>query len=219
MMPTCRTRIPQENLTLQLTLKIARPPVIQIALDYATIEEALAMAKIGIEAGVDWLEIGTPLIVSQGVAPIGQMVRAFPDYPVLADYKTMDSGWKNVRAHGRAGGTRHDRLRQRARRDGQARRSPKAKNARRLGRGRHDRRQAIRPSGQSSAPSGASHMIYLHYGADQRKADATQDCTQWLAEVQRAVSIPIGVGCFQVEDGARAAGSWGRADRHRPPGD
>jgi 3-keto-L-gulonate-6-phosphate decarboxylase len=48
-------------------------------------------------------------------------------------------------------------------------------------------------------------MIYLHYGADQRKSDATQDSTQWLAEVQRAVSIPIGVGCFQVEDGTRAA--------------
>src|SRR5688572_10971542 len=76
-------------------LKI-KPPVVQIALDFATIEEALAVAKIGVEAGVDWLEIGTPLIVSQGLAPIGQMVRAFPNYPVLADYKTMDSGGKNA---------------------------------------------------------------------------------------------------------------------------
>jgi 3-keto-L-gulonate-6-phosphate decarboxylase len=49
------------------------------------------------------------------------------------------------------------------------------------------------------------HMIYLHYGADQRRADATRDSTQWLAEVQRAVTIPIGVGCFAVEDGVRAA--------------
>ena len=45
-----------------------KPPIVQIALDFATIEEALAMAKIGVEAGVDWLEIGTPLIVSQGLA-------------------------------------------------------------------------------------------------------------------------------------------------------
>ncbi len=49
-----------------------KPPIVQIALDFATIEEALAVAKIGVEAGVDWLEIGTPLIVSQGLAPIGQ---------------------------------------------------------------------------------------------------------------------------------------------------
>ena len=48
-------------------------------------------------------------------------------------------------------------------------------------------------------------MIYLHYGADQRKHDPAQDSTQWLEEVQRAVSIPIGVGCFQAADGVRAA--------------
>ena len=48
-------------------------------------------------------------------------------------------------------------------------------------------------------------MIYLHYGADQRKADPTQDSTQWLAAVQQAVSIPVGVGCFLAEDGVRAA--------------
>ncbi len=89
---------------MQLTIKIAKPPIIQIALDYATSEEALAMAKIGVEAGVDWLEIGTPLIVSQGVAPIGHMVRAFPNYPVLADYKTMDSGFKNVERTAAQGG-------------------------------------------------------------------------------------------------------------------
>src|SRR5574341_214311 len=60
-----------------------KPPVIQIALDYPTIDEAIAMAKIGIQAGVDWLEVGTPLIVAQGAATIGQLKRAYPDYPVL----------------------------------------------------------------------------------------------------------------------------------------
>ena len=39
---------------------------------------------------------GTPLIVHQGIAPIGRLVQAFPNYPVLADYKTMDSGGRNV---------------------------------------------------------------------------------------------------------------------------
>src|SRR5436190_8902779 len=73
-----------------------KPPIVQIALDYTNIGDALAMAKIGIEAGVDWLEIGTPLITCEGLSPIGAMVRAFPDRIVLADYKTMDSGGKNV---------------------------------------------------------------------------------------------------------------------------
>jgi orotidine-5'-phosphate decarboxylase len=47
-------------------------------------------------------------------------------------------------------------------------------------------------------------MLYLHYGADQRRADATRDSTQWLADVMRAVSIPVGVGTFGAEDGVRA---------------
>jgi len=188
---------------MHLTLNIPRPPVIQIALDYATIEEAIAMAKIGIEAGVDWLEIGTPLIVSQGIAPIGQMVRAFPDYPVLADYKTMDSGWKNVERTATQGG-----------------------HVMTVCAGAPDEtvRSAIAESkkcgvwvvvdtiGVKDQPARArqcaqwgAHMIYLHYGADQRKADASRDSTQWLAEVQRAVDIPIGVGCFGVDDGVRAS--------------
>src|SRR4051812_16961486 len=80
------------------------PPVIQIALDFPTIEEAISVGGIGIQAGVDWLEVGTPLIVSQGVNTIGQLKRAYPTYPVLADYKTMDSGGKNVMLTHQQGG-------------------------------------------------------------------------------------------------------------------
>jgi 3-keto-L-gulonate-6-phosphate decarboxylase len=47
-------------------------------------------------------------------------------------------------------------------------------------------------------------MVYLHYGADQRKADATRDSTQWIDEVLAAVDIPVGVGCFGIEDAVRA---------------
>jgi hypothetical protein len=47
-------------------------------------------------------------------------------------------------------------------------------------------------------------MLYLHYGADQRRADAGRDSTQWLADVLKAVSIPVGVGTFGVEDAVRA---------------
>src|SRR4030095_6606915 len=80
------------------------PPIIQIALDYPTIEEAIAMAEIGIKAGVGWLEGGAPPLVSQGVSTIGQLKRAYPNFPVLADYKTMDSGGKNVQLTHQQGG-------------------------------------------------------------------------------------------------------------------
>jgi 3-hexulose-6-phosphate synthase/6-phospho-3-hexuloisomerase len=183
---------------------IPRPPVIQIALDYATSDEALAMAAIGLQAGVDWLEIGTPLIVSQGVAPIGHMARAFPNHPVLADYKTMDSGWKNVQRTAEQGGhvmtvcaNAPDETVQSA--VAESKKTGVWVVADTIG-VKHQAQRA-----RQCADWGV-HMIYLHYGADQRRSDASRDSTQWLAEVQQAVSIPIGVGCFQVEDGVRAAG-------------
>lgn len=188
---------------MQLTLKIEKPPVIQIALDYATFDEALKMAKIGVEAGLDWLEIGTPLIISQGVAPIGQMVRAFPDFPVLADYKTMDSGWKNVERTAAQGGHVMTVC------AGAPDETVKSAIAEGKKRGVWVVADTIGVKDQAARARRCADwgvdMIYLHYGADQRKADSTRDSTQWLEEVQRAVSIPIGVGCFLVEDGVRAA--------------
>ena len=188
---------------MQLTLQLPKPPVIQIALDYATIEEALAMAKIGIEAGVDWLEIGTPLIISQGVAPIGKMVRAFPDFPVLADYKTMDSGWKNVQRTAEQGGHVMTVC------AGAPDETVKSAIAEAKKNGVWVVVDTIGVKDQAArarqCAEWGAHMIYLHYGADQRKNDATQDSTQWLEEVQRAVSIPIGVGCFDVADATKAA--------------
>ncbi len=188
---------------MQVTLKISKPPIIQIALDYATIEEAIEMAKIGIEAGVDWLEIGTPLIVSQGVAPIGKMVRAFPDYPVLADYKTMDSGGKNVHRTAEQGGhimtvcaNAPDETVKAAIAD--SKETGVWVVADTIG-------VKDQPARARQCADWGVHMVYLHYGADQRRADATQDSTQWLEAVQQAVRVPIGVGCFLAEDGIRAS--------------
>ena len=79
-------------------------PLVQLALDFPTIEEAIAAAEVGLRAGVDILEAGTPLIVAQGAGVIGQLARAFPNMPILADYKTMDSGFKNVLITQREGG-------------------------------------------------------------------------------------------------------------------
>jgi 3-hexulose-6-phosphate synthase len=39
-------------------------PIVQISLDLTDIDEALAAARIALEAGVDWLEAGTPLRIN-----------------------------------------------------------------------------------------------------------------------------------------------------------
>ena len=178
-------------------------PLVQIALDFPTVDEALRVAAIGIEAGVDILEAGTPLIVAEGVRAIEALVDAYPDYPVLADYKTMDSGFKNVQLTHQRGGhymtvcaNAPDETVQSAINEG--RRTGVKVVADTIG----VKQQAARA--EQCADWGVD-MIYLHYGADQRRADETHDSTQWIEEVQGAVSIPIGVGTFGIEDAVRAA--------------
>jgi 3-hexulose-6-phosphate synthase/6-phospho-3-hexuloisomerase len=179
-----------------------QPPVTQIALDYATIDEALAMARLAIEAGIDWLEVGTPLIVSQGLAPIGQLVRAFPGYPVLADYKTMDSGGKNVERTKSQGGHLMTVC------AGAPDETVRSAIATGKETGVWVAADTIGCKDQAARARQCHEwgvdLVYLHYGADQRRCDGSRDSTQWIDEVQAVVPGPIGVGCFGIEDAVRA---------------
>ncbi|HXX93170.1 MAG TPA: orotidine 5'-phosphate decarboxylase / HUMPS family protein [Planctomycetota bacterium] len=179
-----------------------RPPVIQIALDYPTIAEALAMAKIGVQAGVDWLEAGTPLIVNQGAGAIGELKRAFPDHPVLGDYKTMDSGGKNNLLTQKQGGQVMTICGNAPDETVQAGVTASRESGVWVVVDLIGCKNVAARARQCEA--WGVHMVYLHYGADQRRADASRDSVQWLEETLKAVKIPIGVGTFGVEDAVRA---------------
>ena len=180
-----------------------RPPVIQLAIDLPNVDDALRLAETGVVAGVDWLEAGTPLIIRRGADAIGAIARAFPEHPVLADYKTMDSGGRNVHLTAEQGGKLMT-----------------------VCAGACD--ETIAAAVAASAETGVlvvvdtigvrdqvgrareverlgAHSVYLHYGADQRRIDVTRDSTQWVEAVGRAVTVPLGAGTFGVEDGVRAA--------------
>lgn len=77
-------------------------PVLQLALDIDIPDRAFAIAK---EAGpsIDWVEVGTPLIKSEGLDSVREAKRAFPDKTVLADMKTMDAGSFEVEMAAKAG--------------------------------------------------------------------------------------------------------------------
>ncbi len=42
-------------------MRVNHPPIVQISLDLTDIKEAVETAHVAVEAGVDWLEAGTPL--------------------------------------------------------------------------------------------------------------------------------------------------------------
>src|SRR6478609_6574914 len=78
-------------------------PVVQLSLDLTSIEEALHVAAIGVRAGVDWLEAGTPLILAEGLRGVRALRAAFPDHPIVADLKTMDGGYLETEMMAQAG--------------------------------------------------------------------------------------------------------------------
>src|SRR5437868_9802236 len=78
-------------------------PVVQLSLDLTSIDEALHVAEIGVRAGVDWLEAGTPLILAEGLRAVQALHERFPDKPIVADLKTMDGGYLEVEMMARAG--------------------------------------------------------------------------------------------------------------------
>jgi len=66
--------------------------VLQVALDFINASRAMTVARESVQAGADWLEIGTPLIKSEGMQIIRQIREEFPDITLVADMKTMDTG-------------------------------------------------------------------------------------------------------------------------------
>ena len=77
--------------------------IVQISLDVTDITEALETAQMAMRAGVDWLEVGTPLIIAEGMNGVRALRREFPDVPIVADLKTMDGGYLEAELMFRAG--------------------------------------------------------------------------------------------------------------------
>jgi 3-hexulose-6-phosphate synthase len=79
--------------------------IVQISLDFTSIAKALETARIAIRSGVDWLEAGTPLIVSEGMNSIRALRAEFSEAPIVADLKAMDGGWTEAQMAAKAGAT------------------------------------------------------------------------------------------------------------------
>jgi 3-hexulose-6-phosphate synthase len=80
-------------------------PIVQISLDLTNIKEALEMAEIAVEAGIDWIEAGTPLLLGEGLHAVVALRKAFPNHPIVADLKTMDGGYLEAEMMAKAGAT------------------------------------------------------------------------------------------------------------------
>ncbi|OPY18661.1 MAG: Bifunctional enzyme Fae/Hps [Methanomethylovorans sp. PtaU1.Bin093] len=78
-------------------------PIIQVALDLVETDRAVQIAKEAIEGGVDWIEVGTPLIKSEGMDAVRTLKKTFPQKIILADMKVADTGAIEVEMASKAG--------------------------------------------------------------------------------------------------------------------
>jgi 3-hexulose-6-phosphate synthase len=166
-------------------------PVVQFALDVRLPEEALAIAQMAVRAGVDWLEVGTPLILFAGIPVIEKVASAWPDKTVFADIKIVDGARKYVVAAARHGahivtvcGVASDASIREA-----------------IAGGREAGAQVCVDLYASPDPVARARevvgmgadLVYLHYGGDSWAADPVGDRTLALVPVLRqAVDVPIG---------------------------
>ena len=78
-------------------------PVLQVALDFLNLKRALGVAEQALRGGADWLEVGTPLIKSEGLQAVRVLRKKFPKVTIVADMKTMDVGRIETEAAAKAG--------------------------------------------------------------------------------------------------------------------
>jgi 3-hexulose-6-phosphate synthase len=77
----------------------------QISVDVGTLDLGLTIATAALAGGIDIVEMGTPLLKTQGVANVVPAFRKrFPDALLLADMKTMDGGGGEARSVYSGGG-------------------------------------------------------------------------------------------------------------------
>ncbi len=78
-------------------------PILQVALDLVELKRAVEIAKLALKGGADWIEVGTPLIKSEGMNAIRTIKREFKERTIVADMKTIDTGALEVEMCAKSG--------------------------------------------------------------------------------------------------------------------
>ncbi len=78
---------------------------LQVALDFLILSRALKVAEEAVAGGADILEVGTPLLKSEGLDAVRALRERWPRIPIVADTKTMDAGRTEMEMAAKAGAT------------------------------------------------------------------------------------------------------------------
>lgn len=176
---------------------------VQVSLDCPTVDEALRLARLAVQAGVHWLEAGTGLLLGSGLEGIRALRREFPEHTIVADTKTMDGGYPLSKWPGQAGADYVVIM---------------------AAAGEHVVREALRWREKGGTrvmvdtmyqpdqvdvcrrlQAMAVDYLVLHLGSDERAAQPHRRANDPLAAVRQTVSLPIQVvGGLNLDDALAA---------------
>jgi len=77
-------------------------PLVQVALDILSLDEALQITSV-VAPYVDVIEVGTPLIKSEGIRSVSELKKAHSDKLICADLKIADAGYLETKMAALAG--------------------------------------------------------------------------------------------------------------------
>ena len=75
---------------------------LQVALDTLSLKECVRLLE-ETRGYVDIAEVGTPFIIEEGLKPVRELAKRFPELEILADVKIMDAGELEARSCFKAG--------------------------------------------------------------------------------------------------------------------
>ncbi len=78
---------------------------LQVAIDTTTLKRGLQIAREASAGGAQWIEVGTPLLKSEGMEAVRSFKRALKGRTIVADMKTADVGGAEVELAAKAGAT------------------------------------------------------------------------------------------------------------------
>ena len=176
-------------------------PKVQISLDLTTLEDALPTAEIAVRAGVDWLEVGTPLLLGEGLHAVRALHERYPDHPIVADLKTMDAGYLEAEMVFKAGasfavvmGRAHDHTIR------EAVRAARAYHAYTMG---DVMLCADKVERACQLERWGVDVIIVHTGLDERHAEKGLSPLDDLRRIRSAVEVPLqAVGGLSIEQAA-----------------
>jgi 3-hexulose-6-phosphate synthase/6-phospho-3-hexuloisomerase len=77
--------------------------LLQVAVDTTTLKRGLQIAKEAAAGGAQWIEVGTPLLKSEGMEAVRAFKRELKGKVIVADMKTADVGGAEVELAAKAG--------------------------------------------------------------------------------------------------------------------